>query len=167
LPTEDTQSVTNNLTISQSFNNHPIQTTRCFGRTHFYHSWHPCTIRLPSSLVCLSLSLELRLNSASARALHDYFTCLHVLQFTGSRHKKLYHASFIILGEKEVLILLINLVRIMSCTVAPLLEESFIHFFHILHKVRKLWFHFCQQLNQIFQFFYKFLIGTIFNFLLR
>ena len=107
------------------------------GRTHFYHLLYPWTIRLPSSLVCSSLSLEVRLNSVSARTLKDYFTYLHVLKFTGNSQKKIYDASFILDEEDVVLILLINLVRIIFCAVAALLEESLIHFCHILNQVRE------------------------------
>jgi hypothetical protein len=78
------------------------------------------------------------LNSVSARALDDYFTYLHVLQYTGNSQKKINNDAFIILGDEDVdLILLTNLVRIISCAVAPLLEESLIHFFHKLYHVRK------------------------------
>ena len=107
------------------------------GRTHFCHLWYPCTFGLPPSLECSALSLEVRLNSVGAHALQDYFTYLHLLQFTRNSQKKIY-ASFIILSEEDVvLILLINLFHIISCAVTPHLEKSLIHFFHILYQVQK------------------------------
>ena len=93
-------------TIKQSSNINNNVFISIIGRTHFYHLRYPCTTRLPSSLVCSALSLEVRQNSVSVHALQNYFTYLHVLQFIGNSQNKIYDTSFIILSEEDVVLTL-------------------------------------------------------------